>query len=105
MSARDREFVIAEIMQVSRGAAVRDFPEFPRAGTLVTLSPPVEVAKGELSGYSAQVTARGAQLVLDYSFWQVNERNVIGLLCRKLDESAIPLGSSVRFIRRRRRQE
>ena len=56
MSALDQEFSVEVIMQAPAGACLRDFPEFPRAGTLVVLSPPCTVGDKELNGYSAQVT-------------------------------------------------
>ena len=102
MGAADREFAVAEILRVPAGSALRDFPEFPRAGTLVILTPPCAVGPRELSGSSALVeTPRGAPLRIDYLFWQVNSREQIGLLCANLDEAAIPLGSKVRFVNRR----
>jgi len=100
MAALEKEFVVAEIMQVPRGSALRGFPEFPRAGTLVILSPPSEVADKELNGHAAEVTAGGSSRSLRYAYWQVNDARLIGLLCEPLDESVIPLGSRVRFVLR-----
>jgi hypothetical protein len=102
MGVADQEFAVAEIMRVPAGSALRDFPEFPRAGTLVILTPPCKVGERELSGWSAQVNLpRGLPVILDYLFWQVNSRDKIGLLCGNLDETSIPLGTKVRFVKRR----
>jgi hypothetical protein len=101
LPALDQQFAIAEILRVSRGVSFRGFPEFPRAGMLMILDPPCAVAEGELTKYAIEVrTARGP-VVLDYQFWQVNSDQVIGLLFAKLDEAAIPLRSSVTFLRRK----
>ena len=100
MSAADQQFVIAEIMRVSRGVSFRGFPEFPRAGTLVILAPPCAVAEGELTKYGVEVrTSRGPSL-LTYQFWQTNSDQAIGLLFAKFDEAAIPLRSVVTFVKR-----
>ena len=102
MGAADQEFAVAEILRVPAGSALRDFPVFPRAGTLVILTPPCAVGARELSGLSAIVdTSRGAPLRIDYLYWQVNSREQIGLLCANLDEASIPLGTKVRFVKRR----
>ena len=87
-------------MQVPAGAALRDFPEFPRAGTLVVLHPPCQVGDKELNGYSAQVTIGTSAKLLRYAYWQLNAQGEIGLLCKQFDEATIPLGSKVRFVKR-----
>ena len=88
-------------MRVSRGVSFRGFPEFPRAGTLVILEPPCAVREDELTKFCLEVrTARGST-VLKYQFWQMNSDQVIGLLFAKFDEAAIPLRSSVTFVKRR----
>ena len=102
MSAIDQQFVIAEIMRVSRGVSFRGFPEFPRAGTLVVLEPPCSVAEGELTKYCVEVRTPRGPVALNYQFWQVNPDHVIGLLFAKFDEAAIPLRSVVKFIKRPR---
>ena len=56
MAAFDREFTVSYVMQVSPGMAIANFPDFPRAGTLVILDPPCEVAERELIGYAATIT-------------------------------------------------
>ena len=91
------------IMQVPAGASLRDFPEFPRAGTLVVLNPPCAVGDGELNGYSAEVSAGTRAILLRYAFWQLNSRGEIGLLCKEFDEATIPLGSKVTFVKRTKR--
>jgi hypothetical protein len=101
MSAVDQQFVIAEIMQVSRGVSFRGFPEFPRAGMLVILDPPCAVAEGELTKYCVEVHAPKGPVVLSYQFWQTNSDNAIGLLFAKFDEAAIPLRSAVSFVKRK----
>lgn len=100
MSALDQEFGVEVIMQVPAGAALRDFPEFPRAGTLVVLHPPSLVGEKELNGYSAQVTIGTGTKLLRYAYWQLNSQGEIGLLCKQFDEATIPLGSKVRFVKR-----
>jgi hypothetical protein len=102
--AIDQKFVISEILRVSRGVSFRGFPEFPRAGMLMILDPPCVVADDELTKYSAKVSTPRGAVVLKYQFWQVNSDQVIGLLFAKLDEAAIPLRSSVAFVRRQRQR-
>ena len=101
MPALDREFTVSYVMQVSAGMAIANFPDFPRAGVLVILDPPCEVAERELIGHSAVITlATGATKVLDYQFWQVNHKNNIGLLFERIQPGAVPLKSKVTFIRK-----
>ena len=102
MAVRDQQFQVAEIMQVPSGAALRDFPEFPRAGSLVVLAPPAVPETGELNGLCAQVAIGPKVITLRYAYWQVNARNDIGLLCDNVDEATIPLGSRVTFVTRGR---
>ena len=102
MTIEGEEFAVAEILRVPAGSALRDFPEFPSAGTLIILTPPRAVGPRELSGFSAQVRAPGRpSRVIDYRYWQVNPQDVIGLLC-DVKESSIPLGARVSFVKRRR---
>ena len=101
MAAFDREFTVSYVMQVSPGMAIANFPDFPRAGTLVILDPPCEVAERELIGYTATITtASGAAKVLDYQFWQVNHRNNIGLLFENIPPGAVPLKSKITFVKK-----
>lgn len=101
MSALDREFTVSYVMQVSPGMAIANFPDFPRAGILVILDPPCEVAERELIGYSAAITtATGVAKVLDYQFWQVNPKNNIGLLFEHVQPGAVPLKSKVTFVKK-----
>jgi hypothetical protein len=100
VSALEQQFVVAEIMQVPAGAALRDFPEFPRAGSLVILAPPYSPAARELNGLVAQVTVGARVVTLRYAYWQVNSRHEIGLLCDRVDEAMIALGSKVAFAKR-----
>ena len=95
-----KEFFVAEIMQVPAGAELRDFPAFPRAGSLVILAPAHEADARELNRLSAQVTIGPKVITLRYQYWQVNTRHEIGLLCDKVNEATIPLGSPVRFVKR-----
>ncbi len=103
MPVNDTEFAVAEIMQVPAGAALRGFPEFPEAGTLIILSPPYSVGASELNSLAAEVSIAAKSRLLNYRFWQVNTEQQVGLLCRKFDESTIPLGSRVKFVRRRKK--
>jgi hypothetical protein len=98
----DQEFAVAEIMQVPAGASLRNFPDFPRAGSLVILSPPSRIGAKALNGLMAQVAIGARTVTLRYAYWQVNSRDEIGLLCDKLDEATIPLGSKVTFVKRRK---
>jgi hypothetical protein len=101
MSALDREFTISYVMQVSAGMAVANFPDFPRAGILVILDPPCEVSGRELIGYAASITsAGGVSKVLEYKFWHVNHKNIIGLLIEGADASAVPLKAKVMFVKK-----
>ena len=100
MSARDHEFFVEVIMQAPAGACLRDFPEFPRAGTLVVLSPPCTVVDNELNGYSAQVEIGTRAKLLRYAYWQLNSHGEIGLLCKQFNEATIPLGAKVVFVKR-----
>src|SRR6478736_3464962 len=100
MSVAHQPFIIAEIMRVSRGVSFRGFPEFPRAGTLVVLEPPCEVAEGELTKYCVEVRTPRGPVVLNYQFWQTNSEQMIGLLFAKFDEEATPLSSAVTFVKR-----
>lgn len=96
----EKEFFVAEIMQVPAGAELRDFPAFPRGGSLVILTPEHATDARELNRLSAQVTVGPKVIKLRYAYWQVNARNEIGLLCDKVNEATIPLGSPVRFVKR-----
>lgn len=93
-------FTVAEIMQVSAGAALRGFPAFPRKGTLLILSPPYSPEGDELSAHAAEIE-RSTVKLLKYVFWQVSDDGRIGLLCKPFDETSVPLGSLVRFVSRR----
>ena len=99
MSARDHTFVVAAIIQVPSGAALRGFPEFPAAGTLLILEPPFTPDGDELTSCAAEVQ-RSTVKLLKYSYWQVNSAGQLGLLCRRFDETSVPLGSPVRFVKR-----
>ena len=106
MSALGREFTVSSVMQVSPGMAIANFPDFPRAGVLVILDPPCEVAARELIGYAASVAAAtGASRVVDYQFWQVNHRNNIGLLFENIQPGAIPLKSRITFVKKAARPD
>jgi hypothetical protein len=87
-------------MRVSAGMAVANFPDFPRAGILVILDPPCEVSGRELVGYAAAIAARGTTQVLEYKFWHVNHKNIIGLLIEGADPSAVPLEATVTFVKK-----
>jgi hypothetical protein len=100
MSALDREFTVSYVMQVSEGMAVANFPDFPRAGILVILDPPCEVPERELIGYAAAITASGTTRVLEYKFWHVNHKNIIGLLIEGVDPGAVPLKAKVMFVKK-----
>ena len=104
MSAIDQQFVIAEVLSVSRGVSFRGFPEFPRAGMLVILDPPCAVAEGELTKYCIEVRTPKGPTMLSYQFWQTNSEQAIGLLFAKFDEAAIPLRSAVTFVKRKPRK-
>ena len=99
MSARDHAFVVAEIMQVPAGSALRGFPAFPKSGTLVILNPPFTPAGDELTSLAAEVD-RSTVKLLKYSYWQVSAGGQLGLLCKPFDETSVPLGSPVRFVTR-----
>ena len=100
MSVSGASFTVAEIMQVSAGAALRGFPAFPRKGTLLILDPPFAPEGDELTSLAAEV-GRSTVKLLKYVFWQVSDDGRIGLLCNAFDETSVPLGASVRFISRR----
>ena len=100
MSALEREFTVSYVMQLSAGTAVANFPDFPRAGILVILDPPCEVSGRELIGYAAAITASGATKVLEYKFWHVNNKNIIGLLNQGADPGAVPLKAKVAFVKK-----
>lgn len=101
MPALDREFTVSYVMQVSAGMAIANFPDFPRAGILVILDPPCEVAARELVGCSALITLpNGATKLLAYQFWQVNAKNNIGLLFEHIQPGAVPLKSKVAFVKK-----
>jgi hypothetical protein len=102
MSVRQQKFTVAEILQVPANASLRGFPEFPCAGTLVVLSPAYQPAPHELNGYSAEIGVGAKVLTLRYAYWQVNSHGEIGLLGEPVDDTAIPLGSWVRFVPRTR---
>jgi hypothetical protein len=92
-------FVVAEIMQVPAGVALRGYPAFPRAGTLLILDPPFTPDGDELTRCAAEI-ARSTVKLLKYSYWQVNADGRIGLLCKPFDETSVPLGSPVKFVKR-----
>ena len=100
MSVSGMAFTVAEIMQVSAGAALRGFPAFPRKGTLLILHPPYSPEGDELTSHAAEIE-RSTVKLLKYVFWQISEDGRIGLLCRPFDETSVPLGSPVRFVSRR----
>jgi hypothetical protein len=104
MPALDREFTVSYVMQVSAGMAVANFPDFPRAGILVILDPPCEVASRELIGYAANVTASGVSKVLEYQFWHVNHKNIIGLLIEGAEPRAVPLKAKITFVKKQPRR-
>src|SRR4030095_7758085 len=82
MAARDQEFTVANVIRVTAGVEIHDFPPFPRGGLLVVLDPPCLVADNELTGYAAEVSPeKGPARLVGYEFWHVNDRRVIGLLC------------------------
>jgi hypothetical protein len=99
MSVRDQPFVVAEIMQVPAGSALRGFSAFPRAGTLIILDPPFTPSADELTSCAAEIRESTVKL-LKYSFWQVGADGRIGLLCRPFDETSVPLGSPMKFVKR-----
>ena len=100
MPALDREFTVSYVMQVSPGMAIANFPDFPRAGILVILDPPCEVADRELIGCAASIGAGAAARVLEYQFWQVNHRNNIGLLFENIPPGSVPLKSKLTFVKK-----
>ena len=68
---------------------------------MIVLQPPYAAAENELTGYVAEIdSGRGNVLRLDYAYWHKNPDNVIGLLCKAAEPSAIPLRSKVRFVKR-----
>jgi len=88
-------------MQVAAGMAVAGFPDFPRSGVLVILDPPCEVGGRELIGCAAAVTTpAGATRVIEYQYWQVNSKNNIGLLFERIQPHAVPLRSTVTFVKK-----
>jgi hypothetical protein len=87
-------------MQVPMGAALRGFSAFPKAGTLLILSPPFIPAGDELSSCAAEVS-RSTVKLLKYAYWQVSDHGQLGLLCQSFDETSVPLGSPLRFVDRR----
>ena len=100
MAAVDQEFTVANVMSVTRKVAILGFPEFPHGGTLVMLAPPCEISGRELTGYVAEATTpQGKAVRFRYEHWHMNSDKVIGLLSKKVDPSAIPPGSKVRFVR------
>jgi len=104
--ALEREFSVSYVMQVSPGMAIANFPDFPRAGVLVILDPPCEVAERELIGYAASLlTGAGASRTLDYQFWQVNHQNNIGLLFENIQPGTIPLKSRLTFVKKAARHD
>ena len=56
LAARDQEFTVANVIRVTAGVEIHDFPPFPRGGLLVVLDPPCLVADHELKGCAAEVT-------------------------------------------------
>lgn len=101
MTVLGQTFVVAQIMQVPSGASLAGFPAFPKAGTLVILDPPFTPQGDELTACAADVS-RSTVRQLKYSFWQTNADGRIGLLCKPFDETSVPLGSPVEFVRRER---
>jgi hypothetical protein len=101
MGVREHSFAVAQIMQVPAGSALGGFPAFPRAGTLVILDPPYTPEGDELTACAAEV-ARSTVKLLKYSYWQTSTDGRIGLLCKFFDETSVPLGSPVKFVKRGR---
>ena len=102
LAARDQEFTVANVIRVTAGVEIHDFPPFPRGGLLVVLDPPCLVGEKELNGYAAEVTPEnGAARLVDYEFWHMNDRRVIGLLSERSKVSDVPLRAKVRFVKRR----
>ena len=77
------------------GAALRGFPEFPQAGTLLILEPPFTPDGDELTSCAAEVQ-RSTVKLLKYSYWQVNSAGQLGLLCRRFDFTPEPGNSDAR---------
>lgn len=99
MSARDQEFAVAEVIEVTRGVSILSFPAFPHGGTLIVLQPPCAVTERELTGYAAEINTPSGQMHLRYDHWHMNDDRVIGLLIKK-PQKPIPLRSKVRFVKR-----
>lgn len=102
LAARDQEFSVANVIRVTAGVEIHDFPPFPRGGLLVVLDPPCQVADNELKGFVAEVSPDGGPAKLfNYEFWHVNDRGVIGLLSERSEVADFPLRAKVRFVKRR----
>lgn len=101
MAACDQEFTVANVIRVTVGVEIHDFPPFPRGGLLVVLDPPCQLADNELKGYVAEVTLdSGPAKFFNYEFWHVNDRGIIGLLSERSDVADFPLRAKVRFVKR-----
>jgi hypothetical protein len=101
LAARDQEFTIANVIRVTAGVEIRDFPPFPRGGLLVVLDPPCLVADHELKGCAAEVTPEsGPARKLHFEFWHMNDHRVIGLLSERSEVADFPLRAKVRFVKR-----
>jgi hypothetical protein len=101
VAVTEQQFTVADVVNVSPRVAIWNFSDCPYAATLVVLQPPCSIPERGLSGHFAEITTAAGRVVrLDYDHWQTNPDDVIGLLCRKLDTSTIPLGSTVRFRKR-----
>lgn len=101
MPARDQQFTVSYVMQVSAGMAIANFPDFPRSGVLVILDPPCDVGERELVGCAAAITTPGGgSKVLEYGFWQVNAKGNIGLLFERVDPADVPLRSTLSFVKK-----
>lgn len=101
MAARDQEFTVANVIRVTAGVEIYDFPPFPRGGLLVVLDPPCLVSDHELKGCAAEVTPEnGPARIRDFEYWHMNDRRLIGLLSERSEVSDFPLRAKVRFVKR-----
>jgi len=101
LAARDQEFTVANVIRVTAGVEIHDFPPFPRGGLLVVLDPPCLVSDHELKGFAAEVTPEnGPARLRDFEYWHMNDQRVIGLLSEQSEVTDFPLRAKVRFVRR-----
>lgn len=94
---------MAIVMSVTKNVAVLSFPAFPKGGTLIVLQPMWNGPEPSLSGLAAEITpTSGAPLLLNYEYWHLNDDGSLGLLSSRVRPEQVPLGSKVKFVRRKR---